>query len=312
MKAAIVLAALLTALAVCPDHDYWVNRVWRELQQSVTCATCEILLGTLKAVAHQGPDVLRAVLTEMAPRPPKRPAWMCASLGRRCPWPEIDFNPTLPPEPSSKPITRSFNHIPIREKRSVRVAHLSDTHVDRFYTPGGPAISLLQTHVLPAVYSGRCAQQHALPLRGLGQSSLTSPASVEADYNTTYTALQTLNRQGPVYLALGNHDTSPSNIYPVSPTTTATTASSTTTSTARNSSAREAIGINYITPSLTSEHGRPAFRLYDVDPTTWTVVDYTVYVAGYDFRTVPPAHRFYGDSAEGTVLGCVGGGRSVT
>ncbi|PYI29289.1 Metallo-dependent phosphatase [Aspergillus indologenus CBS 114.80] len=531
MRAAIVLATLLTALAVCQDHDYWVDRVWGELQQAVTCATCEILLGTLKAVAHQGPDVLRAVLTEVCTQAKIADAdvcqgttaaqapsvfyileqlqigsvtsrMMCASLGRLCPWPEIDFNLTLPPEPSSKPITRSVNHLTGRGNRTVRVAHLSDTHVDRFYTPGAsylcskpmccrpytagdapngtlfacgdwgnprcdPPIRLLRDSLLPVLQGLQPPLAFSLFSGDVVSHDfwLTSRASVEADYNTTYTALQTLNRQGPVYLALGNHDTSPINIYPVSPTqpssltpqwaydlfavwsnrlslqprppspspvpvpqpknhgnysilhhqtnsrqpspplriitlnsllyyrlntliyttpptpdplsqfewlttelhqaelhhqrvwllthvppgnshilpcyaralnqiivrfratiaaifsghrhldlfqvyyrplppnhttTTTTSSSRTSSSSNRNSSTREAIGINYITPSLTSEHGRPAFRLYDVDPTTWTVVDYTVYVAEYDFRTAPSAQLFHGDSAEDT------------
>ncbi|OJK02532.1 hypothetical protein ASPACDRAFT_41358 [Aspergillus aculeatus ATCC 16872] len=46
-----------------------------------------------------------------------------------------------------------------------------------------------------------------------------------------------------------------------------------------SNASRGAVAIKYnITPSLTSERGRPAFRLYVVDPATWEVVDHTVYV----------------------------------
>ncbi|RAK72392.1 uncharacterized protein BO72DRAFT_531992 [Aspergillus fijiensis CBS 313.89] len=58
-----------------------------------------------------------------------------------------------------------------------------------------------------------------------------------------------------------------------------------------HNTSREAVAINYITPSLTSERGRPAFRIYDVDPATWAVVDYTVYVADYEpWRPGLPPH----------------------
>ncbi|RAK72122.1 uncharacterized protein BO72DRAFT_501323, partial [Aspergillus fijiensis CBS 313.89] len=286
MNTAIILVTLLTALAVCQDHDYWVDRVWGELQQAVTCATCEILLGTLKAVAHQGPDVLRAVLEEVCTQAKIADAdvcqgtaaaqapsvfyileqlqigsvtsrLMCASLGRLCPWPEIDFNLTLPPEPSSQPITRSVNdNTRDGENRTVRVVHLSDTHVDRFYTAGAsyacskpmccrpytaadapnstlfpcgdwggnprcdPPIRLLTDSLLPVLQGLQPPLAFTLFTGDVVPHDfwLTSRASVEADYNTTYTALQPLTRQGPVYLAIGNHDTSPINIYPVSST----------------------------------------------------------------------------------------------
>ncbi|RAH46803.1 PPN1 endopolyphosphatase family protein [Aspergillus brunneoviolaceus CBS 621.78] len=457
MNTAIILVTLLTALAVCQDHDYWVDRVWGELQQAVTCATCEILLGTLRAVAHQGPDVLRAVLKELCTQAKIADAdvcqgtaaaqapsvfyileqlqigsvtsrLMCASLGRLCPWSEIEFNLTLPPEPSSQPITRSVNdNTRDGENRTVRVVHLSDTHVDRFYTAGAsyacskpmccrpctaadapnstlfpcgdwgnprcdPPIRLLIDSLLPVLQGLQPPLAFTLFTGDVVPHDfwLTSRASVEADYNTTYTALQPLTRQGPVYLAIGNHDTSPINIYPVSPTPSsnltpqwaydlfaycllyyrinilsyttpptpdplsqfawlttelhqaerhhqrvwllthvppgnshmlpcyahalkriierfrATIAaifsghrhldlfqvyyrplSPNNASTMRSSrmihnTSRKAVAINYITPSLTSERGRPAFRIYDVDPATWAVVDYTVYVADYE------------------------------
>ncbi|RAH84110.1 Metallo-dependent phosphatase [Aspergillus japonicus CBS 114.51] len=474
MKAAIILATLLTALAVCQDHDYWVDRVWGELQQAVTCATCEILLGTLKTVAHQGPDVLRAVLTEVCTQAKIADADVCQGT-TAAQAPSVFYileQLQIGSATSRKPMPRSVNHLTGRENRTVRVAHLSDTHVDRFYTPGAsylcsppvccrpytagnapngtlfacgdwgnprcdPPIRLLTDSLLPVLQGLQPPLAFSLFTGDVVPHGfwLTSRASVEADYNTTYTALQTLNRQGPVYLALGNHDTSPINIYPVSPTQPSSfnpqwaydlfgfwsnrlslqprppspspspsppvpvpqpknhgnysilhhhhqtdtptlkiitlnsllyyrlnTLIYTTPPTpdpvsqfewlttelhqaeihhqrvwllthvppgdshilpcyacalsqiivrfratiaaifsghrhldlfqvyyrplppnhiSSTTCTRGAIGINYITPSLTSEHGRPAFRLYDVDPTTWTVVDYTVYVADF-------------------------------
>ena len=39
-----------------------------------------------------------------------------------------------------------------------------------------------------------------------------------------------------------------------------------------------ATAIGYITPSLTPTSGPPSFRIYDIDPETFAVVDYTVYI----------------------------------
>lgn len=46
-----------------------------------------------------------------------------------------------------------------------------------------------------------------------------------------------------------------------------------------NRNANTATAIGYITPSLTPTSGPPAFRIYDIDPVTFAVLDYTVYIA---------------------------------
>ncbi|PYI20978.1 hypothetical protein BO99DRAFT_411333 [Aspergillus violaceofuscus CBS 115571] len=205
MKAAIILATLLTALAVCQDHDYWVDRVWGELQQAVTCATCEILLGTLKTVAHQGPDVLRAVLTEVCTQAKIADADVCQGT-------------TAAQAPSV---------FYILEQLQIGSATTGNAPNGTLFACGDwgnprcdPPIRLLTDSLLPVLQGLQPPLAFSLFTGDVVPHGfwLTSRASVEADYNTTYTALQTLNRQGPVYLALGNHDTSPINIYPVSPT----------------------------------------------------------------------------------------------
>lgn len=44
-------------------------------------------------------------------------------------------------------------------------------------------------------------------------------------------------------------------------------------------SADSAVAVHYIAPALTPTSGNPPFRVYSVDPETWAVLDYTVYVA---------------------------------
>lgn len=62
--------------------------------------------------------------------------------------------------------------------------------------------------------------------------------------------------------------------------------------------AASATAISYIAPALTPSSGNPSFRVYDVDPETWAVLDYTVYVAnmsapGYQQKG-PVWERYYG------------------
>ncbi|RAL16495.1 uncharacterized protein BO97DRAFT_440260 [Aspergillus homomorphus CBS 101889] len=132
-------------------------------------------------------------------------------------------------EPSSKPITRSTSN-----QTLLYVAHLNDTHIDCYYTPGTSYVYSKPMCCRPytpadAPNATRCpcgAWGHPRcdpPMRFLSDRDvvphdfwLTNLTSVEIDCNTTYAALQTLNGEGPVYLAIGNHDTSPVNIFPVS------------------------------------------------------------------------------------------------
>lgn len=57
--------------------------------------------------------------------------------------------------------------------------------------------------------------------------------------------------------------------------------------------ADKAVAVSYIGPSLTPTSGHPAFRVYDIDPVTFGVLDITTYIA----NTSDPAFQ----SAEGPV-----------
>ncbi|KAJ9133691.1 Sphingomyelin phosphodiesterase [Pleurostoma richardsiae] len=55
--------------------------------------------------------------------------------------------------------------------------------------------------------------------------------------------------------------------------------------------------VHYIAPALTPTSGNPTFRVYDVDPETWAVLDYTVYVANMsapEYQSTGPVwERYY-------------------
>jgi sphingomyelin phosphodiesterase len=60
--------------------------------------------------------------------------------------------------------------------------------------------------------------------------------------------------------------------------------------------AANADAIHYIAPALTPTSGNPTFRVYDVDPVTWAVLDYTVYIANMsapDYQEVGPVWESY-------------------
>jgi sphingomyelin phosphodiesterase len=59
---------------------------------------------------------------------------------------------------------------------------------------------------------------------------------------------------------------------------------------ARTADSASAIG--YITPSMTPDSGPPAFRVYDIDPVTFAVLDYTVYTADIN-STNPKWEKYY-------------------
>ncbi|KAL8352542.1 hypothetical protein RB601_002727 [Gaeumannomyces tritici] len=63
-----------------------------------------------------------------------------------------------------------------------------------------------------------------------------------------------------------------------------------------NRSAATATMVSYIAPALTPTSGNPTFRVYDVDPVTFAVLDYTVYYADLDaptFQTEPVWQKLY-------------------
>jgi sphingomyelin phosphodiesterase len=71
-----------------------------------------------------------------------------------------------------------------------------------------------------------------------------------------------------------------------------------------NYTARSAAGaaaVSYVVPSLTPTSGMPAFRVYDVDPATWAVLDATTYAANMAdpaFQTTGPVWARYYAAAE--------------
>lgn len=63
-----------------------------------------------------------------------------------------------------------------------------------------------------------------------------------------------------------------------------------------NQSADNALITSYICPALTPLEGMPAFRIYDVDPETYAVLDHTTYIADMDdasFQTEPEWTKYY-------------------
>ncbi|KAH8897755.1 sphingomyelin phosphodiesterase [Thozetella sp. PMI_491] len=72
-------------------------------------------------------------------------------------------------------------------------------------------------------------------------------------------------------------------------------------------SASTAISSHYIAPALTPTSGNPTFRVYSVDPETWEVLDYTVYIANMsspDYQSNGPIWEVYYSvkSAYGSLL----------
>ncbi|GAM83788.1 hypothetical protein ANO11243_017780 [Dothideomycetidae sp. 11243] len=61
-------------------------------------------------------------------------------------------------------------------------------------------------------------------------------------------------------------------------------------------SAENAIAMSYITPSMTPTSGPPAFRVYDIDPVTFGVLDFTVYIANISdpaYQSGPVWQKYY-------------------
>jgi sphingomyelin phosphodiesterase len=61
--------------------------------------------------------------------------------------------------------------------------------------------------------------------------------------------------------------------------------------------ASNANAVHYIAPALTPTSGNPTFRVYNIDPETWAVLDYTVYIANMSapgYQVLGPAwERYY-------------------
>jgi sphingomyelin phosphodiesterase len=68
-----------------------------------------------------------------------------------------------------------------------------------------------------------------------------------------------------------------------------------------NRTAGNALLVSYIAPSLTPTSGMPAFRVYDVDPVTFAVLDSTTYTANMNdpaFQTTGPVWKKYYSAKE--------------
>ncbi|GKZ52850.1 hypothetical protein AnigIFM49718_003502 [Aspergillus niger] len=273
MKPAFLLAVLATA-TTAPN---WTQTIWHDIQAATSCTACETLLKSLQRVSQLGPLALQTVLTEVCiiskildadfctglvasqvpsayyvlrqlSVPSDTAQTFCASVLDLCPYPPIrPIHLTFPPPPLYSPITTKDNNKD-NTNTTLRIAHITDTHVDLAYTPGTSThcrkpICCRQYHAYDAPGRSKtpCStwgSPHCDPPLRLLHSMLsalqsqqqphltlftgdivahdiwnTSQQSVLACFNATYSALlQTLNN--PVYAAIGNHDTHPVNIFP--------------------------------------------------------------------------------------------------
>ncbi|KAJ5787285.1 hypothetical protein N7457_002275 [Penicillium paradoxum] len=67
----------------------------------------------------------------------------------------------------------------------------------------------------------------------------------------------------------------------------------------RNSNTATAMG--YIAPAMTPDHGSPSFRVYEIDPVTFGVLDYTQYIANISdpsFQVKPKWEPYYSAKAD--------------
>ncbi|RDH21065.1 Metallo-dependent phosphatase [Aspergillus niger ATCC 13496] len=271
MKPAFLLAVLATA-TTAPN---WTQTIWHDIQAATSCTACETLLKSLQRVSQLGPSTLQTVLTEVCviskildadfctglvasqvpsayyvlrqlSVPSDTAQTFCASVLDLCPYPPIcPIHLTVPPPPLYSPITTKENKD--NDNTTLRIAHITDTHVDLAYTPGTSThcrkpICCRQYHAYDAPGRSKtpCStwgSPHCDPPLRLLHSMLsalqsqqqphltlftgdivahdiwnTSQQSVLACFNATYSALHTLNN--PVYAAIGNHDTHPVNIFP--------------------------------------------------------------------------------------------------
>ncbi|KAJ5570471.1 uncharacterized protein N7459_009901 [Penicillium hispanicum] len=166
---------------------------------------------------------------------------LCASLVGLCEYPAVrPYNLSFP---SPKPAT---SRPPPSGKPAIKVVHFSDTHVDLSYETGSnfdcskPICCRVYTEEdAPGNTSSpcgpwgnpKCDPPHRLQESMVEAIAVLDPAfsiytgdvvvhdvwlvnKSEAlqDFNATYGAME--NRFGPVYAALGNHDTAPLNLFP--------------------------------------------------------------------------------------------------
>ncbi|KAH8428809.1 sphingomyelin phosphodiesterase [Aspergillus melleus] len=269
MRPAFLLAALASIGVQAKTESDWAKTIWDDVKEAVTCASCEGLLGTLKLVAGLGQEALIRVVTDVciisgvedadvckgliAAQGPavyyvlkelhvgsQTSKTFCAHVVGLCDYPPVQPDHLeLPPAPSTA--TRP----PPSGQSPIRVAHISDTHVDHAYQPGSNAFC--SKPLCCRSWTDDDAPGHnAAPCGPLGDPHGDSPAQLEAsmmaavaaldpaftlytgdvpahdiwmvnqssvlrDLNSTYDRLGGL---GLVYAALGNHDAAPLNLFP--------------------------------------------------------------------------------------------------
>ncbi|PWY93758.1 Metallo-dependent phosphatase [Aspergillus sclerotioniger CBS 115572] len=270
--------ALLLSVLVIGSWATWTDLVWDDIRAATSCVACESLLRSLQKIARQGPSTLEAVVTEVCIRsklfdadfctglaasqipsahyvltqmqiPSFTAQTFCAGVLDLCPPPPPrPFNLTLPPVPS--PPTTSTTTT-TTTTNTLRIAHLTDTHVDLLYTPGSsttcrkpiccrpytphdapgnttkpcptwghprcdPPLRLLES-MLSAVQA--LQPQFVLYTGDVVPHDVWSETqpSVLHSFNTTYSTLRT-TFNCPIYPAIGNHDTNPVSIFPVTDT----------------------------------------------------------------------------------------------
>ncbi|RAK86588.1 sphingomyelin phosphodiesterase [Aspergillus costaricaensis CBS 115574] len=256
------------------------STIWHDIQAATSCTACETLLKSLQQASQLGPSTLQTILTEVCilskildadfctgliasqvpsayyvlrqlSIPSDTAQTFCASVLDLCPYPPIPpINLTFPPPYS--PITTTTKKNNKDNNITLRIAHITDTHVDLQYTPG------TSTHCRKPIC---CRQYHAYDAPGRSKTPCsswgsphcdpplkllhnmlstlqsqqphltlftgdivahdiwnTSQTSVLASFNATNSALHTLlnnnNNHHPIYSAIGNHDTHPVNIFP--------------------------------------------------------------------------------------------------
>ncbi|KNG87226.1 sphingomyelin phosphodiesterase [Aspergillus nomiae NRRL 13137] len=270
MRPAYFLAALASVAGTHanPEADL-AGTIWDDIKGAVTCAGCEGLLGALKLAAGLGQSALENIVTgacklaaiedndvcEGAIKEEGTAVYyalknlkvgshtsktFCSSIAGLCEYPDIrPYNLTFPVAKSSA--TRP----PPSGQSPIRVAHISDTHVDLQYTPGANAqctkpicCRSFTPEDAPGNTSNPCGlwgDHHCDPPLRLEDSMMDAIAalnptfsiytgdvpphdiwmvnqsSVLQSFNSTYS---NLGKLGVVYAALGNHDTAPVNLFP--------------------------------------------------------------------------------------------------
>ncbi|OJJ41197.1 hypothetical protein ASPWEDRAFT_167228 [Aspergillus wentii DTO 134E9] len=261
-----ILAVFSLAHAVTAN---WAESIWDDVKHAVNCAGCETVLFALKGVADLGEHAFQTVLTDVCDISgtedkdvcsgliaAESPALyyniknlgvkshtskvLCAQLFGLCQFPAVrPYNLTFP---SPKPTT---SRPPPSGQSPIRVAHISDTHVDLSYETGSNYEC--SKPICCRVYTDEDAPGNtSFPCGPYGNTNCDPPLRLEEsmmaaikslnpafsiytgdvvahdlwmvdktevldDFNATYSMLDQLDL---VYAAVGNHDTTPVNLFP--------------------------------------------------------------------------------------------------